>query len=576
MFNLCKKPRVATSIVGKSGPMRSFQRAIAQWRHSEKGSMTAFGIFIIAIMVTSAGLSIDFMRQERARVQMQQNLDTAVLSAASLLQTLDAQAVVTDYMSKADIDLDYSLSVNVAEGLNFRAVDATASATMETLFLGLLNINSLNINVASGAEERIPNLEISLVLDVSGSMGSNSRLSNLKVAAKQFVSTILSGGSGGTVAISIIPFSSTVTPPQSIIDGLTMAGTHEYSTCIEFADADFSDPTLSPSNTYTRAVYTSRYSNTGSGSFDAADDFNADWRSCYMDDYMEILPYSDNETVLHNKIDALVAQGSTAGHTGMKWALGMLDSTFQPVTNSMISAGDVDAGFAGTPVTYSDTNTMKIVVFMSDGDNQYERRFGSNYRGANSPVWKAEGGQGVWVPGAFERIYYKYSSWSSSYAGYEYACSYSNYTCTYSDGFWADPDPYYFLKNGQYYGVDSKQWYGSMTGNTFTRLSWEEAWGLMSIEYYQSIMGSGADSDWTNYSARTGNQADTLMSNSCTEAKNRGITVFTIAFEAPSNAQSQLRNCATSTNHYYDAQGTSISTVFSSIATTIQKLKLTL
>ncbi|EBA01926.1 hypothetical protein RB2150_00467 [Rhodobacterales bacterium HTCC2150] len=576
MLNVRQKSGVAGTNQGETDQQFSMRKVFSNWRKSEKGSMTAFGIFIVAIMVTSAGLSIDFMRQERTRVQMQQNLDTAVLSAASLLQTLGAEAVVTDYMSKANIDVDYNLSVNVSEGINFRAVDATATATLETLFLGLLNIDSLGITVTSGAEERIPNLEISLVLDVSGSMGSNSRLTNLKTAATQFVSTIISGGSGGTVAMSIIPFSSSVTPSQSVIDAITMEDNHDYSTCIEFADDDFSSSSLDLDSTYKRAVFTSRYSDTGSGDFDDADDFNQDWRSCYMDEYFELLAYSDDETVLYNKIQGLLAQGSTAGHTGMKWGTSLLDPEFQAVTNSMIAAGVVDAAHAGMPVAYSDTNTMKIIVFMSDGNNHTQRRFGSDYRGDNSVVWKAEGGTGVWVEGSFDRIYHRYSSWSSSNTGYEYACSWSNYYCTYTEGFYADPDPYYFEKNGNYYGVATETWYNSMTGMTFENLSWEEAWGLMSIEYYESVMGSGAATDWGSTSARTGSQSDTLMSANCTAAKDRGITIFTIAFEAPSNAETQLNNCATSDNHYYDAQGTSITSVFSSIATTIQKLKLTL
>lgn len=44
---------------------------------------------------------------------------------------------------------------------------------------------------------------------------------------------------------------------------------------------------------------------------------------------------------------------------------------------------------------------------------------------------------------------------------------------------------------------------------------------------------------------------DTLAD--CTDAKNNGIEVYTVAFKAPSSGKTLLKNCASSTSHYYDA-----------------------
>ena len=99
----------------------------------------------------------------------------------------------------------------------------------------------------------------------------------------------------------------------------------------------------------------------------------------------------------------------------------------------------------------------------------------------------------------------------------------------------------------------------------------------MSIEYYDDVMGgSSARNDWGSSNNVSGDKIDDQMQLSCTAAKNSGITVFTIAFEAPSHAAGELLACATSASHSYDAKGTNITSVFSSIATTIQKLKLTM
>jgi 7-keto-8-aminopelargonate synthetase-like enzyme len=61
----------------------------------------------------------------------------------------------------------------------------------------------------------------------------------------------------------------------------------------------------------------------------------------------------------------------------------------------------------------------------------------------------------------------------------------------------------------------------------------------------------------------------------CNAAKSAGVVVYGIAFEAPTNGQTQIRNCATSDAHYYDAQGLAIKTVFQSIANQISDLRLT-
>lgn len=70
-----------------------------------------------------------------------------------------------------------------------------------------------------------------------------------------------------------------------------------------------------------------------------------------------IVPLSANRTNLENKIQALDATGSTAGHLGLAWAWYMLSPNF----NSAISGG-----FPAAP--YEQANLLKAVVLMTDGE----------------------------------------------------------------------------------------------------------------------------------------------------------------------------------------------------------------
>ena len=502
--------------------------------------MNAVSIIIFVMIVFSAmflvgGTAVDLARHENLRATMQYNLDRAVLAAASLKQTQDPNAVVADYMNKVNTIEEFTLTVSSDIGINSRSVSATATAELETWFLSMAGINSMPVIAASAAQEKIPNLEISLVLDVSGSMGWNNKLPNLKVAAKEFVTTMLSGADPDTVALSIIPFNNGVAPSESIFNALTVNETHDYSTCLQFDDVDFQSVLIDPAVSQEQSVYTS----TRGG----WENFEQNRRTCYTDAYFEILPYSQNEAALHAKIDSLQANGWTAGHLGIKWGNALLDPAFQSVTTSLISAGDVDAGFAGLPVAYTEVQTLKVIIMMGDGANTYEFLFGSGFRGAGSALWEVVSAQ---------------------------------------------PAAYYLHKasNNNYFDIENDDWLTQSEFNTLsatipgwissTQMTWEDAWGHMPAEWYDSIVGGdNAYDDLVYGTARNSSEADAVMSDACNASELAGIVVYTIGFETSASTSAKLEACASTSSHYYDAQGTEISLVFSAIASSIQKLKLT-
>lgn len=68
---------------------------------------------------------------------------------------------------------------------------------------------------------------------------------------------------------------------------------------------------------------------------------------------------------------------------------------------------------------------------------------------------------------------------------------------------------------------------------------------------------------------------DSQLQQSCTRAKDKGVIIYGIAFEAPKNGQKQISSCASSAAHYFDAQGLGIQTAFRTIASNLTQLKLT-
>ncbi len=548
---------------------------VNQFNKDEGGSILVFILVVFMTIVFVGGTAIDLSRHETLRATMQYNLDRAVLAAASLKQTKVPDDVVNDYMSKVSAIEEISVATVYDTGLNFRTVSATATANLNTMFMSMAGIESMPITVTSAAEERIPKLEISLVLDVSGSMGSNNKLTNLKVAAKEFITTMLTDVDDDYVAISVIPFNNSVAPSEGMYNALTVDDRQDYSTCLDFADDDFNNVSIDPSVEQSQLIYTSLY---GGWTWADTDNLDQSSRTCYTDEYFTIMPYSDNEAALHTKIDSLVADGWTAGHLGIKWGAAMLDPSFQPVTADLITALEVDAGFVNVPAQYSDFDTLKVIIMMGDGANTYEFRMGPDYQGDNSDLWEVVSAEQVFWYAQHKKKAHKTST-------SEAKCSKNNWICFYKPG--VEKSTYFLHRpsNNNYYDIENNNWISNGEFNSLnttmdgwvssTQLTWDKAWGLMPAQWYDGRTGEDSFSDLVWGTGRTSNEADTAMAATCTAARNAGLVVYTIGFETSSSTSAKLAACASSSSHYYDANGVQISTVFAQIAASIQKLKLT-
>lgn len=535
----------------------------------ENGSIIVFVLVVFSAMFLVGGTAVDLARHENLRSSLQYNLDRAVLAAASLKQTQDPNVVVQDYMSKVTTIESFSVQVDSTVAVNARTVSAEATAVLDTWFLSMAGINQMPIKAVSKSEEKIPNLEIALVLDVSGSMSSNSKLTNLKVAAKEFVTTMLENTEPDTVAISIVPFNHNVAPSTLMYDAISVNEVHDYSTCLDFEDSAFGSTKIDPAVLQKQAIYTA-----SKGDWQDLDEGRI---TCYSNDYFEILPYSDNETALHEKIDDLEADGWTGGHMGIKWGAAMLNPAFQSVATHLIDEDVVDDGFAGLPVAYNDAQTKKVIIMMGDGANTYEFRMGNGYDSGPSDLFTVS-----YVGQVFEYAYRKNKVWRTSTS--ESKCSSSKWVCVYSTENVTD---YYLRKtsNNRYLDIERDDWITesefnnlptTLTGWTGTeQLSWGQAWGHMPADWYDDEIGTNTYSDLVSGTGRNSSESDTAMASICSAAADDGIIIYSIGFETDNSTSQKLEDCASSASHYYDATGTQISTVFAAIATSIQKLKLT-
>ena len=93
---------------------------------------------------------------------------------------------------------------------------------------------------------------------------------------------------------------------------------------------------------------------------------------------------------------------------------------------------------------------------------------------------------------------------------------------------------------------------------------------LMTDGIYNTV---GGLSDGDN--GATAVQSARFAGDTCSAMKAKGITVYTVGFEAPTNAKNTLRNCASDPSKFYDAtDGDKLRASFRAIASEINNLRL--
>jgi Flp pilus assembly protein TadG len=535
--------------------MRTLRRLPRRFVRREDGTITVFSVIVFVMMVAVGGIAIDVMRFETQRVQLQYTLDRAVLAAASLSQTLEPEDVVRNYFETAGLS-DYRLRVQVEEGINFRRVEAQAEMEIQTLFMSIFGERVLTSPAAGAAEERVRNIEVSMVLDISGSMAWSNRMTNLRPAARDFVTSILAANNNPNgdqlVSVSIVPYNGHVNVGTRLSSVYPLTDEHNYSRCSRFYWEDFTVSGLDPAVPVQRMAH-----------FDIS---SSSWSDpitrprCPTTDYAAILPWSNSETELHALINSFNPEGTTAIDAGMRWGVALLDPMARPAVDGLIAQGVVHPDFEDRPALYDDGETLKIIVLMTDGENTEQYDVAEQYREGPSLFWRDpdDGDFSVFYPQWNLYWHENHDTWRSFPDG---GTNNNAVRLDYAD-LW------------HHIAVSQVQ------EDLFHRDAWEEhdnrdstvnQWRRTTI---QNVGRTFEFWDIVNQYVWA-DEGDRRLRELCDVVHAEDdIVVFTISFEAPPRGQSVMRYCASSDAHYYDVEGIDISNAFASIARTINQLRL--
>ena len=357
-------------------PMKSLSDMLALPRAASftqdvRGSTAMLFALTTAVVLAMVGGAVDYGRAVKARDQMQNAVDAAVLAAARSWQldgniALAQQRALEFYNRNKPQDIQTAITAFSTDPVR-NAIVLESSGIVPAPFLSLIRSDGFTVEARAEALLAVggnsqTSLEISLMLDVTGSMGGQKIL-DLKAAAKDLIDIVVwTDQSEYTSKVALAPFAPRVNVGNFVSQFTGLAATRVISgntrkliKCVtertgsyEFTDdAPASGRYLRPYNGIT-STSNSNYNNNWSSSGNCSDPGE------------QIIPLTSDKTVLKNHIDTFTASGSTAGALGTAWAWYLLSpkwADFWPT--------------ASRPVAYGTENVQKIAVLMTDGEYNY-------------------------------------------------------------------------------------------------------------------------------------------------------------------------------------------------------------
>lgn len=345
--------------------------------HADTSGATAIIFAIMAlVMMTFVGLGLDFARWSNARSQTIAALDASVLAAGRALQTnggnaAEALAVAKQYYTQATKGRLKLATDTVAFKVDESgtSVSATGQATITTPLLALLNVKSLPVvsltsvnsptaKLSVGENAKV-SVEMSMIVDMSGSMNEGTKLRDLKLAAQDLVEIIVwQNQTQYTSKVALVPYATAVNAGSyaDAARGKAILGNCKTLGCLlQSLFNPYGTPLLySLSSCVTERTGAHAYKDTDPKTAPVGPNYPSLNNPCVT---QAVTPLTNDKDALISAIKSLKAGGSTAGQIGVAWGWYTLSPKWADVWPS-----------SSKPAAYGLKDVNKIAVLMSDGE----------------------------------------------------------------------------------------------------------------------------------------------------------------------------------------------------------------
>lgn len=352
----------------------------------ERGSVAIIFGLSIFVLFAMVGLAVDYARFVNARTQTIAATDAAVLAGARALQSNGGNQSAAIQVAQTYYQQGVRNRISVvpqSDNITFVVTDngtamaTTGNALIATPFMHLAfglagtQATTLPLLRSDGSDyskavlavggNGQTSLEVSMMLDITGSMGGQ-KLTDMKSAASDLVNIVVwQDQSKYTSKIAIVPFAYDVRLPVSafsLATGKTDSTSIKNPCVVERTGPEKYTDAGPGSGQYVMVHNTSSTKN-GVTTYKSTCDLNVN--SSVNE---EALPLTSDKDALLKRIGSLTTEGSTAGHIGTAWAWYMLSPNWSSLWPNSAAA------------PYGTDKLKKIAVLMTDGE--YNTVYDSN------------------------------------------------------------------------------------------------------------------------------------------------------------------------------------------------------
>ncbi|MCW5688539.1 MAG: TadE/TadG family protein [Pseudolabrys sp.] len=346
----------------------------------DRGGNVAITFALAALpLVGTVGAAVDFTQANRTKAALQGALDSAALMLSRDAATLSSSELNTKAKNYVQAMLNQPQAKDITVSAAYTSdggskVVVNGSASVPTVFMGVIGINNVTISGSSTTAWGTTRLRVALVLDNTGSMDSDGKMTALKTATKNLLTQLKGAASvDGDVYVSIIPFAKDVNIgagnySASYIDWTDWNADNQVCSGFMYKGNCWGSWGPANHNTWNGCV-TDRgpSSSPGTSTWDQVVTLpngtaNSKWpaeqhNACPA----PMMGLTYNWTNLNSLVDQMQPSGATNQPIGLVWGW-----------QSLVGGGPLTAPAKDGNYKYSD-----IIILMSDGLNTQDRWYGN-------------------------------------------------------------------------------------------------------------------------------------------------------------------------------------------------------
>ena len=188
------------------------RRAMRAFSAERAGNVAITFALATLPVIGGVGAAVDYSRANAVKASLQTALDSTALmlskeattDTSSALQTNATKYFKALYTPSNTNDITISASYTTTGGSQ---VTVNGSVDVPTVFMGIMGFQKITVNGSSTSAWGSTRLRVALVLDNTGSMADDSKMTALISATKSLLTQLQSAASvNGDVYVSIVPF----------------------------------------------------------------------------------------------------------------------------------------------------------------------------------------------------------------------------------------------------------------------------------------------------------------------------------------------------------------------------------